>query len=85
MNDYVQQFEEIADKHICPSEAHLVDSKILTLDMLKLIPYIIGQKVLELGYGDGMWMPKMIELFGELTCCRCFRKIAYSSQRNVCK
>ena len=65
MNDYVQKLEEIADKHICPSEAHLVDSKILTLDMLKLIPYIIGPKVLELGYGDGMWTPKMIELFGE--------------------
>ena len=65
MNDYVQKLEEIAAKHVEPNAGQVFDAKMQYYDMDKLLPYIIGPKVLELGYGDGMWTPKMIELFGE--------------------
>lgn len=64
MNDYVRKLEKIAEVHIHKHPAHVVDNKVLAYDREKMIPYIVGPKVLELGCGDGDWVPRMIHLFG---------------------
>lgn len=61
---YVAKLEYIADVHINKHPAHIVDNKILAYDREKMTPYIVGPKVLELGCGDGDWIPHMIKLFG---------------------
>lgn len=59
-----EDLEKIADVHLNPHAAHLLDCKVLKLDMDKMISRVKGPSVLELGYGDGMWTEKMIEVFG---------------------
>ena len=65
MNDYVKKLEDIASFHLAPPPAHLVDCKAQALDREKLLPFIQGPRVLELGCGDGVWTSRLIELFGE--------------------
>ena len=65
MNDYIRKLEQIADVHLLKHPAHLVDNKVLAYDREKMLPYVKGPKVLELGCGDGDWTLRMIELFGE--------------------
>jgi 2-polyprenyl-3-methyl-5-hydroxy-6-metoxy-1,4-benzoquinol methylase len=64
MNEYVKRLEEIAEVHIHKHPAHIVDNKLVGYDREKVTPFIIGPKVLELGCGDGDWVPHMIKLFG---------------------
>ena len=64
MNNYIRKLDAIAEVHIHKHPAHIVDNKALANDREKMIPYIRGPKVLELGCGDGDWTPRMIELFG---------------------
>lgn len=65
MNDYVKKLEGIASFHLAPSPAHVVDCKAQALDREKLLPFVQGPRVLELGCGDGLWTTRLIELFGE--------------------
>jgi SAM-dependent methyltransferase len=62
--EYIAKLENIADVHIHKHPAHILDNKILAYDREKMIPHIVGPKVLELGCGDGDWIPHMIKLFG---------------------
>ena len=64
MRDYIQKLEQIAEVHIHKHPAHIVDNKALAFDREKMLPYIKGPKVLELGCGDGDWTPHMIARFG---------------------
>ena len=64
MNNYIDKLEKIAEVHIHKHPAHIVDNKVLAYDREKMIPHIIGPKVLELGCGDGDWIPHMIQIFG---------------------
>lgn len=64
MNDYIRKLDAIAEVHINKHPAHIVDNKALAIDREKMIPYIRGPKVLELGCGDGDWTPRMIDIFG---------------------
>ena len=64
MNQYIQKLDEIAEVHIRKHPAHILDNKALAYDREKMIPYLRGPKVLELGCGDGDWTPRMIEIFG---------------------
>jgi 2-polyprenyl-3-methyl-5-hydroxy-6-metoxy-1,4-benzoquinol methylase len=64
MNEYVQKLEEIAEVHIHKHPAHIVDNKVLAYDREKMTRHIKGPKVLELGCGDGDWIPHMINMFG---------------------
>ena len=64
MNKYIQKLEDIAEVHINKHPAHIVDNKSVGYDREKMTPYIIGPKALELGCGDGDWVPHMIKLFG---------------------
>lgn len=62
--EYIEKLEKIADVHINNHPAHIVDNKILAYDRDKMMPYIVGPDVLELGCGDGDWIPHMIKKFG---------------------
>lgn len=62
MNSYIEKLESIADVHINHDPAQALDSKAQALDMEKVLPYVVGPAVLELGYGDGMWTRRIIEL-----------------------
>lgn len=62
--EYIEKLENIADVHIHKHPAHIVDNKILAFDREIMIPHIVGPKVLELGCGDGDWIPHMIKHFG---------------------
>lgn len=64
MNEYIKKLETIAEVHIHKHPAHIVDNKVLAYDREKMIPYIKGPNVLELGCGDGDWIPDMIKIFG---------------------
>jgi 2-polyprenyl-3-methyl-5-hydroxy-6-metoxy-1,4-benzoquinol methylase len=65
MDEYIEKLERIADVHLSKHPAHIVDSKALAFDREKMLPYVKGPKVLELGCGDGDWTPRMIEIFGQ--------------------
>jgi 2-polyprenyl-3-methyl-5-hydroxy-6-metoxy-1,4-benzoquinol methylase len=62
--EFIKSLENIADVYIDKHPEHIVDNKILAYDREKMTPYIIGPNVLELGCGDGDWIPHMIKLFG---------------------
>lgn len=64
MSEYVKRLEHIAKVHLEKSPAHLVDNKVLAFDRERMLSFVKGPKVLEMGCGDGDWTPKMIELFG---------------------
>lgn len=64
MNTYIKKLENIADIHINKHPAHILDNKVLSYDREKMLPHITGPMVLELGCGDGDWIPYMIERFG---------------------
>lgn len=64
MNDPIQRLEIIADEHLQPSPAQVVDQKMQQMDLEKLLPLVIGPNVLEMGYGDGQWTGRLIERFG---------------------
>lgn len=63
-NEYVKKLEQIAEVHIHKHPAHIVDNKVLAYDREKMITHILGPKVLELGCGDGDWIPHMVRIFG---------------------
>jgi 2-polyprenyl-3-methyl-5-hydroxy-6-metoxy-1,4-benzoquinol methylase len=75
MNDYIARLEEIAEVHLQKHPAHIVDNKALALDRAKMIPFIKGPKVLELGCGDGDWTPEMIQIFGSSYVVDASRKL----------
>jgi len=65
MNDYIEKLERIADVHLVKHPAHIVDSTALAFDREKMLAYVQGPKILELGYGDGDWTKRLIEMFGK--------------------
>ena len=60
----LERLEEIAKHHLAPPAAHMVDVKVQYYDVLKMLPYVVGDRVLEMGYGDGMWTKNIIERYG---------------------
>jgi len=58
-----QKLENIANKHLSPTEEDRVDVFVAKSQMEFLLPYVLGDKVLELGYGFGYWTNKVIEIY----------------------
>ena len=61
---YMEKLDAIAPKHIHPHAAQVVDRRVQTLDMRKMLPWVKGPQVLEMGYGDGMWTSEIVDRFG---------------------
>lgn len=59
-----EKLDKIAAIHIKPHAAHALDCKVLAHDMDKVLSFVRGPKVLELGYGEGIWTEKLIKIFG---------------------
>ena len=57
MDNYIEKLEKIAEVHIHKHASHIVDNKVLGFDHDKMMHHIVGPKVLELGCGDGDWVP----------------------------
>ena len=82
MNHYVEKLEQIAEVHLNRHPAHIVDSKALTLDMEKMLSHVIGPEVLELGFGDGMWTGRLIDLFGHTHIVDASKKLLDHARTN---
>ena len=62
---YRDSLNRIAEVHRKPDPAQKVDALCQRLDRDKLLPFLTGPRVLELGSGDGVWTEAVIERFGE--------------------
>ncbi len=65
MSKYTDKLEKIANVHLEKHPAHIVDSTALAFDREKMLVHVKGPTILELGYGDGDWTTRLIELFGK--------------------
>ena len=81
MSRYLEKLDIIADLHLNRHPAHIVDSKVLSYDMEKMLPYVKGPNVFELGYGDGMWTGRMIELFDKAFVVDASSKLLQHAQK----
>jgi len=59
-----ERLDAIADEYIRPDPGRAIDQKILGMIVESIIPWIKGPEILELGFGDGQWTGRIIELFG---------------------
>lgn len=57
LDGYVKEYTQ-------PNIGRQVDRKLMDMLISRLMSEIVGPKVLELGYGDGLWTEKLIEKFG---------------------
>jgi len=64
VQEYIERLETIADLHLNPHSAHLVDRTVQMYDVDKMISCVQGPRVLELGYGDGTWTEQLIQRYG---------------------
>src|SRR5215471_17168418 len=60
----VTALERIAREYREPDAGRLVDQKTLAWTADRLLPWISGPDVLELGFGDDQWTTKIIDEFG---------------------
>ncbi|HMP73357.1 MAG TPA: class I SAM-dependent methyltransferase [Kiritimatiellia bacterium] len=61
---YRKRLDVIANIHLNPDPAQRVDALCQLLDRDKLMPWVVGPKVLEMGCGDGVWTTALVEKFG---------------------
>lgn len=78
MKPSIERLEQIAEHHLNPPANHVVDTKVQFYDLLKMIPFVKGPEVLELGYGDGMWTSKVIEIIGHTHILDASKKLLQS-------
>ena len=71
----IDKLEEIANLHLNTPASQVPDIKVQFYDMQKIVQYLKGPEILEMGYGDGMWTKKTIELFGHTSILDASRKL----------
>jgi trans-aconitate methyltransferase len=57
--------EKIAGEYTDPDPGRMVDRKFLALMVDRMLPWLKGPEILELGFGDDQWTGRIIERFGK--------------------
>ncbi|MBA4372535.1 MAG: hypothetical protein C0402_06690 [Thermodesulfovibrio sp.] len=66
-NESKQNLDVFKDEYLCPGPDRRVDQHILDLVCDFVLPKISGSRALELGVGDQVWTPKLLERFESVT------------------
>ncbi|MFN6460365.1 MAG: methyltransferase domain-containing protein [Nostoc sp. DedVER02] len=62
-----RELEQIKTEYLNPTKDRGVDQKILNLISDVVISRLNGERILELGVGDQIWTPKLLEKFADVT------------------
>ena len=60
----INALEKIAAEYVAPDPGRLVDKKNIAMIADRVMPWVQGPEVLEMGFGDDEWTPRIIEKFG---------------------
>ena len=63
--EYREDLDQYADQYLKPSPARSVDRQIVIWLAERVIPRLQGPRILEMGFGDGVWTDGVIARFGE--------------------
>lgn len=62
-----EDLDKVKDEYLNPTPDRKVDRKIATLVSDFVMYYITGERILELGVGDQIWTPKLVDRFPDVT------------------
>ncbi|HIK06628.1 MAG TPA: class I SAM-dependent methyltransferase [Trichormus sp. M33_DOE_039] len=65
--NFTTELEQIKAEYLNPNPGRKVDQKIINLVSEFVIPRLSGDRILELGVGDQIWTPKLLEKFASVT------------------
>lgn len=63
-NDYKRELEKIAEVHLIPDPGQKADVIVRSHMLNRVMPWVKGPEVLEMGAGEAMWTQAVVEAFG---------------------
>lgn len=63
----MEGLEKFKDEYLSPSADRRVDQRLVEMVADYIIPKLTGNRILELGVGDQVWTPKLLERFVDVT------------------
>lgn len=77
---YKQRLDEIAEKHLAPDPGQLVDVQLRAHIRDRIMSWVAGPEILEMGAGEMMWTGDIVERFGHSSIVDASRKLLQNAR-----